>query len=176
MLEAMIFDLDGTLVQTEKLKAISSARAVRDLCQHAITEGQVLEGFTEFVGLPRQQVAQGLVDRFHLAPAASKRMHEFGVDSPWQVFVQLRLQHYKTMLDDRDLILGNQWPYNLEVLNEARAAGCKIGLATMSRCPQATRVLDILELTQAFDFVATRDDVEHGNPDPEIYELVARRL
>ena len=32
------------------------------------------------------------------------------------------------------------------------------------------------ELADAFDFVATRDDVEHGKPDPEIYQLVARDL
>ena len=31
-------------------------------------------------------------------------------------------------------------------------------------------------LNRAFDFVATRDDVEHGKPDPEIYLLVAREL
>ena len=31
-------------------------------------------------------------------------------------------------------------------------------------------------MTEAFDFVATRDDVEHGKPAPEIYQLVAREL
>jgi len=31
-------------------------------------------------------------------------------------------------------------------------------------------------LADAFDFVATRDDVERGKPDPEIYQLVAREL
>jgi beta-phosphoglucomutase-like phosphatase (HAD superfamily) len=36
--------------------------------------------------------------------------------------------------------------------------------------------LEILELTQAFDFVASRDDVENGKPDPEIYLLVADEL
>ena len=46
----------------------------------------------------------------------------------------------------------------------------------MSYCEQANRVLEILELTDAFDFVATRDDVEHGKPDPEMYLLVAKEL
>lgn len=32
MVKAMIFDLDGTLVQTEKLKALSYARAAVQLC------------------------------------------------------------------------------------------------------------------------------------------------
>ena len=46
----------------------------------------------------------------------------------------------------------------------------------MSHCEQADRVLGLLGLKDAFDFVATRDDVEHGKPDPEIYELVMRQL
>ena len=54
----MIFDLDGTLVQTERLKAISYARAAADLSASAITEEEVVEAFKEVVGLPRRQVAQ----------------------------------------------------------------------------------------------------------------------
>ncbi len=46
----------------------------------------------------------------------------------------------------------------------------------MSYCQQASRVLDILELGDTFDYVATRDDVENGKPDPEIYLLVAGEL
>lgn len=176
MIDAMIFDLDGTLVQTEKLKAISYARAVHDLCPFDITEDQVLEAFTEVVGLPRKEVAQALVERFDLEALARSRLSEFQVDTPWQAFVQLRLQHYERMLEDPAVILGNQWPYNLAVLEQARIAGCKTGLATMSRCRQASRVLDILDLKHSFDFIATRDDVEHGKPDPEIYQLVASIL
>ena len=46
----------------------------------------------------------------------------------------------------------------------------------MQECPQVRRVLQILQLTDAFDFVASRDDVERGKPDPEIYLLVANEL
>ena len=35
---AVIFDLDGTLVQTEKLKAISYARAAVELCPRGISK------------------------------------------------------------------------------------------------------------------------------------------
>jgi beta-phosphoglucomutase-like phosphatase (HAD superfamily) len=34
MIKAMIFDLDGTLVQTEKLKALSYAKAAVALCPY----------------------------------------------------------------------------------------------------------------------------------------------
>jgi beta-phosphoglucomutase-like phosphatase (HAD superfamily) len=59
---------------------------------------------------------------------------------------------------------------------ELRGAGYRTGLATMSHTEQARRVLGILGLTDAFDAMATRDDVEHGKPDPEIDLLVAREL
>lgn len=176
MIEAVIFDLDGTLVQTEKLKAISYARAVTDLCPHAVEEEQVIEAFREVVGLPRREVAQALVAKFDLTVRASERMKEFGVTTAWQAFVQVRLQHYERMLQDSDLILSHEWPHNLAVLEEARKASCKTALATMSQCPQAARVLEILKLQDAFDFIATRDDVEKGKPDPEIYHLVSSEL
>ena len=46
----------------------------------------------------------------------------------------------------------------------------------MSRCKQTQRILEILDFRDRFDFVATRDDVEHGKPDPEIYHLVMEEL
>ena len=103
-------------------------------------------------------------------------MREFGASVPWQTFVQVHLQHYEVMLDDADLIPRHGWPHNLADLEEARRADCKTALATMSRCKQAARFLGNLKLHDAFDFIATRDDVENGKPDPEIYNLVASEL
>jgi HAD superfamily hydrolase (TIGR01509 family) len=172
----MIFDLDGTLVQTERLKARSYARAVIELCPHQVNESQVIESFKEVVGLPRHIVAQFLIDKFDLGDKAALRMPEFAVDTPWQAFIQVRLQHYQEMLSDPQVLLDNRWPHNLAMLEQARQAKCKTGLATMTTCSQAQRVLEILNLKDDFDFVATRDDVEQGKPNPEIYNLVAEQL
>ena len=98
MIEAMIFDLDGTLVQTEKLKALSYARAAL-LLKPELKEADVINAFKDVVGL-----------------------------------------------------------------------------ATMSYRSYVLRVLEILELKDAFDFVASREDVENAKPDPEIYLFVANRL
>lgn len=46
----------------------------------------------------------------------------------------------------------------------------------MSSCLQVNRILDTLNLHGSFDFVASRDDVENGKPDPEIYSLVSKGL
>ncbi len=176
MIRAMIFDLDGTLVQTERLKALSYARAAIELCPFALTEEEATAAFQDLVGLARQEVAQELIRRFDLGETARSRRVEFGVDTPWQAFVQVRMRYYDAMLADPQVLRDNQWPHNVALLRTAREAGCKAGLATMSSCPQARRVLEILELGEAFDFVATGDDVERGKPDPAIYQLMAREL
>jgi phosphoglycolate phosphatase-like HAD superfamily hydrolase len=64
MIRAMIFDLDGTLVQTERLKALSYARATVELCPYTLSEAEAVEAFKDVVGLPRREVAQALVERF----------------------------------------------------------------------------------------------------------------
>lgn len=176
MIEAILFDLDGTLVKTEQLKAISYARAAVELCPNTLREGQVIEAFKDVVGLSRREVALTLMERFDLERRARDRMGEFGASAPWQVYIQLRLKIYEEILTDPDIIRSNQWPHNIALLHQARAWGCKTGLATMSYCPQVTRILQILGLTSAFDFVASRDDVNHGKPNPEIYQLVALEL
>lgn len=176
MIEAIVFDLDGTLVQTEKLKARSYAQAAAELCPRELDEQQVIEAFKELVGLSRREVASELVRRFDLEAKASARMQQFEVSEPWQAYVQVRLGYYQRLLDDPQVIQQHRCDQNLEVLHFARESGCRTGLATMSRRPQALQVLRMLDLREGFDFVASREDVEHGKPDPEIYLLVARQL
>ncbi|MEL6525979.1 MAG: HAD family phosphatase [Chloroflexota bacterium] len=175
-INAMIFDLDGTLLQTEKLKALSYAKAAVELCPRNITEDEVLEAFKEVVGLSRREVATKLMHRFDLHDKAHARQKEFGVMSGWQAFVQVRLHYYNDLISDPNTLRTNQWSHNISLLEAARAQGCITALATMSHCEQVTRILDVLAMHDKFDFVATRDDVEYGKPDPEIYNLVANEL
>ena len=55
MIRAFVFDLDGTLVETEELKALSYARAATEL-RPALREDEVVEAFKDLVGLSRQEV------------------------------------------------------------------------------------------------------------------------
>lgn len=173
---AMIFDLDGTLVQTEKLKALSYAKATVELCPYTVSEDEAIEAFKDFVGLSRKEVAEGLIERFDLEEKAVKRLDEMGVETTWQAFVQIRLKYYDQILADPDMIRGNQWSHNMDLLFLANQRNCKTALATMSHREQVNKVLDILGIRDQFDFIATRDDVEFGKPDPEIYMLAAAAL
>jgi len=176
MIKAIIFDLDGTLVQTEALKAISYAQAAMKLSEHRLDQEAVIEAFKEVVGLSRQEVAQTLMRKFALEQAADAFMAEFGVATSWQAFVQVRLQIYEVLLSDPKILHDYLCPYNVALLNYARKDGFLTGLATKSFCTQVRKVLELLHLRDKFDFMASRDDVENGKPDPEIYVLVAREL
>jgi HAD superfamily hydrolase (TIGR01509 family) len=175
MIRAFVFDLDGTLVETEELKALSYARAAAEL-RPDLDEGEVIEAFKDLVGLSRQEVAVGLMRRFGLEDAARGRMVEFGVDTPWQAYVQIRLRIYERLAGDPNIVLAHSYPHNISLLRDVRREGYPTALATQSHRGQARRVLDILGLTDEFDVVVTRDDVEHGKPDPEMHLLAAREL
>lgn len=176
MIKAIVFDLDGTLVQTEILKAKSYAEAAIELGQGKFEENDVIEAFKQVVGHPRREVAEFLLQRFNLEDAAKTRIDDYGVVKPWQAYVQVRLQIYESMLNDPQTLLQYRCPYNIALLKWARQNNLKTGLATMSHCPQANRVVQILEIKEELDFIATRDDVENGKPDPQIYLLVAKEL
>ena len=180
MIRAMLFDLDGTLVQTESLKAISYARAAVELCPRHITEEAVIDAFKEVVGLSRQEVSQRLIEKFSLQDLLMEKMKNGQIPSTstlWQAFAQVRLKKYEELLSDPQILHDHLCPFNVGLLKYARSSNqFKTGLATMSQCEQARRVLEILELHNMFDFIATRDDVENGKPDPEIYLLVANQL
>lgn len=112
MIRAVIFDLDGTLVQTERLKAISYARATVEMCPYTVSEEEVLEAYKDVVGRSRREVASALVERFELEEKARARMEEFDVDTEWQAFVQVRLEYYEEMISDPEVIRENRWPHN----------------------------------------------------------------
>lgn len=175
MIRTMIFDLDGTLVQSEKLKAISYARAVMAL-DPTIREDEVLQVYRAVVGRSRYDVAMAMLERFHLSQAASARRDALGVTTDWQAFGLVRLAYYEELVACDEVVLAHRWPFNLALLHRARRSCERIGLATMSHCKQVRHILSVLQLMDTFDFVASGDDVEHGKPDPAIYRLVAAEL
>lgn len=176
MISAAMFDLDGTLVETEELKAISHARTVHALSP-GVSQEEVAAAYTsDLVGRSRQEVAMALVERFGLEEAARARMPDLGETEPWRVLVRLRHGIYDEILADAKLLLGQRYQHNIDLLLQMRREGYPTACATMSHIPQVRRVLSVLGLENAFDVVATMEDVKRGKPDPEIDLLVAERL
>jgi putative hydrolase of the HAD superfamily len=113
---------------------------------------------------------------FDLEKRARASMENLEAGRPWQAFARLRLAIYEKMIADVNVLREHRWPKSIALLERVRKNGFKTALATMSHCREASRVLEALSLRNCFDFVATRDDVERGKPDPEIYLLCASEL
>jgi HAD superfamily hydrolase (TIGR01509 family) len=176
MIKAVIFDLDGTLVQTEPMKALSHARAAVELSPRALSEDEVVAASSDLYGIAEFETAAALVQRFGLEPAARARQAEFGAETPLQTFLALQKSAYRQMLQDPEAIRRTVLPHAMAVLLEVRGNGLKIGLATLSYRDQVQTVLGALGLLSAFDVIATQDDVVRGKPDPEIFQFAARGL
>ena len=167
MLALFCFDLDGTLVQSERLKAQSYARAAHAL-REDVDPADVEAAFGDVVGLSREDVAQTLLDRFELAEAA--RQLDASVE-PWEAYVAVRLEIYEEMTHDPAVIRGVACPYAGAVARRARDLATHVALVTTSDRDATDAVLAALELAGAFDLIVTADDVEATKPDPEGYQL-----
>jgi beta-phosphoglucomutase len=175
MIRAVFFDLDGTLVQTEKLKAMSYAKAAVEL-RPELHEDDVVEAFKDVVGRSRKDAATTLLERFDLEGPARARMEELDAPSPWEAYAAVRLRYYGEMTHDPEVLRRNRWPRVIELLERAVDAGCVTALATTSHRDQTERVLDALGVRHAFRRIAAYEDVERTKPDPEIYHLLRREL
>lgn len=176
MIQAFIFDLDGTLVDTEPLKNEAYVRAALELSADGLTPEQVLAVATEYIGVPEPETVMGIVQRLGLEEAARERMPEFGAHTPWQVYSELQFSAYRRLLDEPGLLLRSQLPHAVTLLRKVRRQGYPTGLATMSYRRDVQRILQELHWTCLFDVVVTADDVQRGKPDPEIYLRAARAL
>ena len=173
---AAIFDLDGTLVQTEALKARSYARAAVELSPETVRAQEIIVAYDDMVGQSREQVAAALLTRFDLSARATERMAELGVATPLDAYMALRLAIYEAMIADERLIREQEYPWSTSLLREVRRDGYPVGVATMSHRKHAVLVLERLELIDDVDVLCTREDVREAKPSPEIYLLIAKLL
>ena len=174
MIKAIIFDLDGTLVQTEILKAHSYGRALKHLSNGRVNEDKVVNSFKELVGLSRNEVAKKLIEQYgdNIVRDYIKSENE----SLPELLIEHRLNIYHNMISDPEILLKYSCRYNIKLLNTVREKGYKTGLATMSNYEQVKRVLKIIELEHHFNCIITRDDVNNAKPDPEIYLKMLEKL
>ncbi|WP_299532755.1 HAD family phosphatase [Ulvibacterium sp.] len=167
MIKALIFDLDGTLIQTEVLKATSYAQAIQQLTEQAVGEKQVMDVFGKFVGLSREKVVEGLYGEFQ--SELEQYLGTQDSDTIKERIINKRLFIYDEILQDAVLLSEHFCPFTLALLHKAHTEKFKIVLATMSHLPQAKRMTAILGIADKLDLTLTRDDVAKGKPNPEIY-------
>ena len=176
MIKAIVFDLDGTLVQSEKLKALSYAMAVQRLRGLSVPEPQAIEAYRDIVGASRDVASRHIVDTLALDADLRPHMDAYDASEPSEVLTAMRKAIYDDMVSDPQVLRDNQWPHTVALLHLARETGCRTALATMSYRKEALHVLRALDLEKDLDVVLTREDVQRAKPDPEIYLLAAGKL
>jgi beta-phosphoglucomutase len=176
VISAIMFDLDGTLVQSEKLKALSYAIATQRLRHLPEPDDRAVEAYREIVGAARDVASRHIMDSLKLEVDLQSLTAEYGVSEPWEVLAAMRKEIYDEMVADPQVIRDNQWPHTISLLRVARETSCRTALATMSYRKEALHVLKSLDLEQYLDEVLTREDVTNPKPDPEIYLLAAEKL
>lgn len=167
MIKAVIFDLDGTLIQTEVLKAQSYAQAIYELTHGEIGITEVLDIFNCFVGLSRQEVVTGLSNHFKIP--FRKHLNSTKMEFIEGGLIKKRLQIYRNILEDTELLSKHFCPYTLGLFHRLYQDEVTVVLATMSHLPEAKKVTETMGIYDKFDLVLTRDDVENGKPEPDIY-------
>jgi len=90
VIRALFIDLDGTLVQTEPLKAMAYARAVQHVLTLPAPDMRAFEVYREVVGLVREETSRHIVERLALEPVLRPLMAGYGVARPSEVLTVLR--------------------------------------------------------------------------------------
>ncbi|MFC3440655.1 HAD family hydrolase [Sphingobium rhizovicinum] len=153
-IRAVIFDMDGTLLETEAVHRNAFAQTAQAL-GWPMSEALLLS----MVGIHRDENERMLAE--HMGPdfplarfyADSDALFEAAVDAG----IPLR-------------------PGALLLLDHLAQAGIPMALATSTAAPYAQQRLEKTGLLRYFDVIVTRSDVERPKPHPEPYLLAAQRL
>lgn len=154
--DAVIFDLDGTVCDSEPFIAAAAAEALRR--RYGITVPR--EAFAPFVG--------GGDDRFISGAAAAYGVTaDLAIDKPLTYAIYL------------EMIPGALQPIAgaLAFIDALRAAGVRLALATGSDLPKVRGNLAAIGLAEgAFDVVVSADAITRKKPDPESYLVAVQQL
>jgi HAD superfamily hydrolase (TIGR01509 family) len=149
-LKAIIFDLDGTLINSAIPFKEMKARIIEYLEGIGVTRGLLNDGMLNFEITSR---AVEDLRRKGFSPYFIKR----ALDQVSNIMNEVELES----LDDASLIPGV--PETLKALKER---GLKLGLMTRSCREYAEKILKQFGLRRYFDAVIARDDVENPKPHP----------
>ena len=153
-MQAAIFDMDGTLIDTERVSQASWRRAARDFGIE-IPE-RILRAFVG-CSIPN---AMKMVDDEFGDPVFTERLfnrrHEI-FEATWEDELELK-------------------PGAAEAITAARDRGLAVALATSSVRDRAVISMERFGLMALFDAAVFDEDIEHHKPAPDVYLVAAEHL
>ena len=153
--DAVIFDADGTLFDTEQLMYEVWCEVGRDM---GVTF--TVPEYLHYVGLNRKAVLDMMRQR--ISP-----------DFDGAEFMIRCVARLSELIEERGVPLK---PGVREILALLRERNIPVGLATSTHRVRTNRRLVLCGLEAAFDATVTGDEVSAGKPDPEIYRTACRKL
>ena len=153
--DAVIFDADGTLFDTETLMYEVWVEIGRDMGL-SIT----IPEYLHYVGLNRKAVLDVMRERI-------------GPDFDGADFMVRCVARLSERIEEEGVPLK---PGVREILELLHQKGIPAGLATSTHRVRTDRRLELCGLGEYFSAVVTGDEVSKGKPDPEIYRAVCGEL
>ncbi len=153
--EAVIFDMDGVLIDSEPLWKIAMEEVFLSIgCP--LTR----QDFQHTVGLRIDEVISYWYNRV-------------GWENYSEQEVETRIMQRMVELIQQN---GDPLPGVIETIEFLKENKVKVGLATSSYTVLIKAVLESLKLESSFDFVHSAENEEYGKPHPAVYLSVANKL
>lgn len=158
-LKGLIFDLDGVLTDTAKYHFLAWKKLADEL-NMSFTEkdNELLKGVSR-------------IESFGIILKINGRSNEFSYEEKERL-ANLKNDYYKEMIEQltpRDILCGV-----LPFISAAKQNGLKCAVASISK--NAPRVLELLGISDLFDYIADAAAVTKPKPDPEIFLTCAKAL
>jgi HAD superfamily hydrolase (TIGR01509 family) len=153
-IQALIFDFDGTILDTETPEFVAWT-------EFYLEHGQVLDVQLWGKGVGTWGAFDPIANLEQLTGLEFDR-HD----------IHARIRPRVTALIEASVLL----PGVLQTLDQARALGLRVGLASSSGNEWIYGWLERFVLRDRFEVVKTKDDVENVKPDPELYLSAAAAL
>lgn len=155
MKKAVIFDMDGLMIDSERVTYNEYVKKLAQLGHHDFTE----ELYRNCLGKNKQGICQVFIDHYG---------QDFPMDEVWDdvhVWIDESLRQY--VPKKKGLV---------ELLEYLKANNYKTIVATSSGRARVDEILKNADLTKYFDDTICGDEVTHGKPHPEIFLTACQKL